>query len=150
MAYQLYQLFPRDIARHIHFSINPTPAQRRGRDLEAHKKEYYLSLETISLMGELYRMDPDPEEMEDYEDLSFIAWWWQDFGYAVYGVGLLRQYLAQCEALGAARDAAHAEAARELAEAREEEVERLLWHLPLAPLLHQLTPQMGNKLRVNR
>jgi hypothetical protein len=77
MAYQLYQLFPRDIARHIHFSINPTPAQRRARDLEAHKKEYYLPLETISEMGESYakhRMDPDPEDMEDYEGLSFIEW----------------------------------------------------------------------------
>jgi hypothetical protein len=73
MAYQLYQLFPRNIARHIHYSINPTPAQRRARDLEAHKKEYYLPLETISMMGESYRMDPDPD-MEDYEGLSFGAW----------------------------------------------------------------------------
>jgi hypothetical protein len=76
MAYQLYQLFPRDIARHIHFSINPTPAQRRARDLEAHKKEYYLLLETISEMGESYvkyLMYSDPEDWPP-EGLSFIDW----------------------------------------------------------------------------
>jgi hypothetical protein len=78
MAYQLYQLFPRDIARHIHFSINPTPAQRRARDLEAHKKEYYLLLETISEMGESYakHQEREREDPEDWppEGLSFIAW----------------------------------------------------------------------------
>jgi hypothetical protein len=105
MAYQLYQLFPRNIARHIHYSINPTPAQRRARDLEAHKKEYYLPLETISEMGEYYRMDLfDMDELymgdlepEDFEGVSFIAWWWnpefhQERG--VYGA-TMRQYLAR-------------------------------------------------------
>jgi hypothetical protein len=127
MAYQLYQLFPRDIARHIHFSINPTPAQRRAGDLAAHKKESCLYLETIFWLGELYRTDPDP----DYEDLSFIAWWWEEFSHVAYGVGLFQQYIAQC----AVRDAAHAEA-----EAHAEIPSRALSHLQRIRAAHQTNP----------
>jgi hypothetical protein len=73
-----YEL-PPHIVRNIHYSINPTPAQRRARDLESHKQMYYWPLETISNIGEEHREFPDGRhqgEVGAAEGMSFHKWLW--------------------------------------------------------------------------